>query len=355
MKLVTFQPDGSRAALFGAILESGFAISFSAIMQKRNRHTDRLDSMDAYLHHLPESEGEAREMLRYAAENEDQFTAHERFPLPEVRLLPPIPNIPALLDFGLSPRHLQNAAYRIIQREVKPPLRGLLQGIVRRKLQREYKQPNFRYYKCNHNAIIGDGDTINWPSFTSYLDIEPELGIVLGKDSRIAGYVIFNDCSARDVQLPDFLSLTGPARCKDFDHSKGIGPYLVTPDEAGDPLDLKVEVKIGERLRWKGSTSEYTAPPEKIVKELCSIFQPLPGTVLGMGTIPDCCAIETEEWLLPSDKIEITFDKLGTLTQFVPDHIEIREQSRWRTREDLPVLSSGRVLPEQPSACLPYE
>jgi 2-keto-4-pentenoate hydratase/2-oxohepta-3-ene-1,7-dioic acid hydratase in catechol pathway len=55
-----------------------------------------------------------------------------------------------------------------------------------------------------------------------------------------------------------------------------------------------------------------------------------------MGTIPDCCAIETEQWLLPSDRIQITFDKLGTLTQLVPDHVKITEPSRWEKRSDLP-------------------
>lgn len=138
------------------------------------------------------------------------------------------------------------------------------------------------------------------------------------------------------MQWPDFLALTGPTRCKDFDRSKGIGPFLATPDEIGNPLALDVDVRIGERLHWKGSTSEYSVHPAKVMEEILKVFTPLPGTIIGMGTIPDCCAIETEQWLLPSDRIQITFDKLGSLTQLVPDHVKITEPSRWEKRSDLP-------------------
>ena len=94
------------------------------------------------------------------------------------------------------------------------------------------------YYKCNHNAVIGDNDTIHWPAYSSYLDIEPELAIVTGNEVMpIAGYTIFNDSSARDVQFWEMVG-TGPARSKDFGHSKGLGPFIVTPDEIGDPLAL---------------------------------------------------------------------------------------------------------------------
>ncbi|MBJ8192204.1 fumarylacetoacetate hydrolase family protein, partial [Bacillus cereus] len=115
----------------------------------------------------------------------------------------------------------------------------------------------------------------------SYLDIEPELAFVTGKGNCIAGYVIFNDSTVRDVQWPDFQALTGPTRCKDFDRSKGIGPFLVTPDEIDNPLVLDVDVRIGERLHWKGSTSEYSAHPAKVMEEVLKVFTPLPGTIIG--------------------------------------------------------------------------
>ncbi|MEK5254829.1 fumarylacetoacetate hydrolase family protein [Paenibacillus sp. FSL F4-0125] len=115
-----------------------------------------------------------------------------------------------------------------------------------------------------------------------------------------------------------------------------IGPFLVTPDEIDNPLVLDVDVYIGERLHWKGSTSEYAAHPAKLMEEVLKVLTALPGTIIGMGTVPNCCAIETEQWLFPSDRIQITFYKLDTLTQLVHDHVKITEPSRCEKRSDLP-------------------
>ncbi|WP_260612168.1 fumarylacetoacetate hydrolase family protein [Paenibacillus popilliae] len=95
------------------------------------------------------------------------------------------------------------------------------------------------------------------------------------------------------------ITLNGWRRCKDFDRSKGIGPFLVTPDEIDNPLALDVDVRIGERLHWKGSTSEYSAHPAKVMEEVLKIFTPLPGTIIGMGTIPDCCAMRPNNGCCP--------------------------------------------------------
>ncbi|MDQ0174824.1 fumarylacetoacetate hydrolase family protein [Bacillus chungangensis] len=335
MKLVTFQTKNSTEMMFGFVFRQKYVISFHTMILKTGNPIHCLHNMNLYLHHLPMSHQYAEELYSYADDFFENINQDDIHCIHDVRLLPPIPSVPALLDFGLSPRHLKNSAINMVQKEYTWPLNVILKAFMARKLRGEHAKPNFRYYKCNHNAIIGNGDTIHWPSFTSYLDIEPELAIVIGKDSTIAGYTIFNDSSARDVQIADFLSLTGPAKSKDFNASKGIGPYLVTPDEIDDPLKLEVKVRIGNRLHWKGSTSEYTAHPLDVVDFVRSIFTPLPGTIIGMGTIPDCCAIETDEWLLPSDQIEISFSKLGTLTQYIPDCIEIKNKSRWPNRVDL--------------------
>ena len=336
MKLVTFHTKTSQKPLFGIVINEKFVVSFAAIMKKKGAFVDSLQSMDSYLKHLPASYSASKELMQYAVGNPHQFNENEIFPIAAVKLLPPVPNPAALIDFGLTPRHLRNAGVNLMQREYKGSEREELKRKISEKFQGDSNKVTFSYYKCNHNALIGDGATIHWPSYSSYLDIEPELAFVTGKGNCIAGYVIFNDSTARDVQWPDFQALTGPTRCKDFDYSKGIGPFLVTPDEIDDPLSLDVDVRIGERLHWKGSTSEYSVQPAKVMEKVLKVFTPLPGTIIGMGTIPDCCAIETEQWLLPSDRIQITFDKLGTLTQLVPDHVKITESSRWEKRSDFP-------------------
>ena len=62
------------------------------------------------------------------------------------------------------------------------------------------------YYKCNMNSIVGDGQTVPWPAYTSRLDIEPELAVVYGNEKQpVAGFCIFNDISARDIQATEFV------------------------------------------------------------------------------------------------------------------------------------------------------
>jgi 2-keto-4-pentenoate hydratase/2-oxohepta-3-ene-1,7-dioic acid hydratase in catechol pathway len=54
------------------------------------------------------------------------------------------------------------------------------------------------------NSIAGDGEIVLWPAYTSRLDIEPELAVVYGNQKQpVAGFCIFNDISARDVQATE--------------------------------------------------------------------------------------------------------------------------------------------------------
>ena len=65
------------------------------------------------------------------------------------------------------------------------------------------------FYKSNLNSVVGDNIEVPWPVYTSRLDIEPELGVVYGNPQQpVAGYCIFNDVSARDVQAPEILGVS---------------------------------------------------------------------------------------------------------------------------------------------------
>lgn len=332
MKLLNFQSASGGKLLFGVVIK-GHAVSFEVLAQKSGHETEKLADVYAYLQNLPASENEARELLRYGEAYLSSFHESEKYSLEKVRILPPLVQPSALLDFGLTPRHLGNSAATLVRHEF-----GVLGSLIAPVVQKRISASAARkmlYYKCNHNAVIGDNDTIHWPAYSSYLDIEPELAIITGNEATpIAGYTIFNDSSARDVQFPEMFGM-GPARSKDFSHSKGLGPFIVTPDEVGDPLDLKVKVKIGERFEWKGHTNEYSARPEKVIDYLKKIFHPLPGTVIGLGTIPDCTGLDNDLWLQPGEKIEITFDKLGILRQNTSNVLGKIEPSRWRNRQEL--------------------
>ena len=165
--------------------------------------------------------------------------------LDDVQLLPALPRPATILDCGLSPTHLRASSRTLLRHSLPAPLGTPLGWVLGRAASRS---ATIRFYKGNHHSVSGPGDEITWPDFTAYLDIEPELALVTGPEPQRhtdravpAGYIIYNDASARDVQLAEML-FTGPASSKDLDTGNGIGPYLVTPDELPDPLAVDVRV-----------------------------------------------------------------------------------------------------------------
>ncbi len=328
MKLVTYIEHGKNKIEFGVVVDR-LVYSFRELQEKTNKYCKELADIYSYLENLPQSREKAEELSEYAKDSGNGLDMNR------VKFLPPIPKPAALIDFALTPKHLYNSAMTMIEHEFSGLKKLVAKKLIKKKIDRSKINRTYPYYKCNQNSVIGDGDTTIWPSYTSYLDIEPELAFVTGNEKEpIAGYVIFNDFSARDVQMPelDELSLT---RSKDFSSGNGIGPFLVTADEVESPLNLSVNVKVGERFVWKGSTSEYIRDPLKVMEYLNTIWELVPGTIVGMGTIPGCCGLDNNQWILPGERIEITFDKLGTLNQNIPESLGKLEKSRWKSREDL--------------------
>jgi 2-keto-4-pentenoate hydratase/2-oxohepta-3-ene-1,7-dioic acid hydratase in catechol pathway len=340
MKLVTFRTEKSAVNQFGLVLNEKI-YSFNSLMKHfKHRHTC-LESIDAYLEDLPASYHLALELQDKILTGKNHVSSLRGLDPDRVMILPPVPKPAALLDFGLSPRHLINSACTLFRHELPWPVNYIAWSVVRRRLKK-IDTNRLLYYKGNHNELIGHGETTHWPSYTSYLDIEPELAFVTGKsnvrgqspENVVAGYCILNDFSARDVQFPEMIGL-GLARSKDFARGNGLGPVLVTPDEAGYPLSLAVTVSVGERYVWKGTTAEYAAAPGDIIRFLEGVFTLRAGTVIGMGTVPGCCGLDNDRWLWPGDRIDITFDKLGTLTQYIPADIGVLQNSRWTHRQEL--------------------
>jgi 2-keto-4-pentenoate hydratase/2-oxohepta-3-ene-1,7-dioic acid hydratase in catechol pathway len=340
VKLATFIAPGDSAPRLGAVLGDA-VVPFDALGQREGKAHAVLGDMLAYLQALPASEKLARELLAGAMERAGESGKPaarpdvESFPVADVRFLPAVPRPPALIDFGLTPRHLKNSAATMLRHEYGRLAGAVASLVVRRRIERMAASPVLLYYKGNHNEIIGDNDEAGWPAYTSYLDIEPELAVVAGTGARpIAGYLIFNDLSARDVQMPEMMG-TGPARSKDFARGNGLGPLLATPDEVPDPRALRVQVRVGDRFTWRGHTSEYTHTPEQAVAFLHTVFTPPPGTVIGLGTVPGCTGMDNDQWLYPGDRVEITFDALGTLRQPIPTRLPRLERSRWKNRPEL--------------------
>lgn len=341
MKLLNFISGGNATPHFGCVINES-AVPFDALQNRFGGRHQQLSDLNSYLQNFPVSEDLARELQKRGEKEFASLKPEEKFPLDKIKILPAIPYPPALFDFGLTPKHLRNSALTMMKYEMKWPLYWLAKLFIKAQYQRMKKRKNFIYYKGNHNSIIGDMDSPIWPQYSSYLDVEPELGIVVGKaplhmsqddlERSIAGYVIFNDFSARDIQFPEMREFLGPARSKDFEKGNGLGPFLVTTDEVGDPLNLDVTVKIGERYTWKGTTQDIIAHPQELIEHLTTFRSLLPGTVIGMGTIPGCCGLDRDEWLEPGNLVQITFGKLGTLRHPIPKNIGPPKPTRWKPR-----------------------
>ncbi|MBC8252540.1 MAG: fumarylacetoacetate hydrolase family protein [Ardenticatenia bacterium] len=175
-------------------------------------------------------------------------------------------------------------------------------------------------YKGNPDTVIGPEETILWPSFTDLLDYELEYGIYIGKEGKniprnraeeyIAGYTIFNDSSARDIQLQEMMGGLGPAKGKDT--CSVMGPCLVTPDEV-DPGNMRMIARInGEVWSDNNSGTSYWTWPQII--EFASMDETLyPGDFLGSGTVEKGCGAEVNRWLQPGDVIELEVESIGIL------------------------------------------
>ncbi len=341
MKIAMFSVSKDEEKKLGVVIGDN-VVSIKSLAKRFDRAQEAPADMTEYLEKHPQSETLVRDLVKSTESAPDALDNVEKCRLENAFFGPSVPKPAALFDFGLSPRHLKNSALTLIRREKKWPVANILSRIVRRRFGDLKQKPSFHYYKGNHHSIIGDMDLAHWPSLTSYLDIEPELAVVTGPvemgaagealEQSIAGYTIFNDFSARDVQWPEMISLLGPMRCKDFERGNALGPFLVTPDEVQNPLALNVNVTIGDRYSWKGTTAEYNAHPMDAAAHLAS-FRSLPaGTVIGLGTVPDCCGLDHDQWLHPGDHVTITFDQLGTLHQPIPQNIGPLETSRWTPR-----------------------
>jgi 2-keto-4-pentenoate hydratase/2-oxohepta-3-ene-1,7-dioic acid hydratase in catechol pathway len=335
MRLIRFTTADSPSPRFGVVVRD-HAVPFAALQEKARKSNPHLADSRAYLAHLPESEQAARDLLAWA---EQHGRESEGLPLDAVRLLEPV-EVAALFDFGLTPRHLKNSGETIGKYEKDDPQTApLLQAFARAVMAPKAKPPAgqpepLSYYKGNMNTIVGDGETVPWPAYTSRLDVEPELAVVYGnKEQPVAGFCIFNDVSARDVQATEFVG--GFCLTKDMARGNQLGPYLVTPDEVGDPYNLKVTVVVNGQVKYEGSTSEISHKAEDVFAWLGFIAPLKPGTVAGFGTIPDCTGCDHDDFIDPGAEIQITFERLGTLRCRFAEPTGKLLPSRWPVREPL--------------------
>ncbi|MDO7840786.1 fumarylacetoacetate hydrolase family protein [Sphingomonas immobilis] len=182
------------------------------------------------------------------------------------------------------------------------------------------------YYKGNPATVIGPDDDIRWPNFSEKLDYELEFGVIIGTRGsdipiekaldHVAGYVIFNDMSARETITYETGGNLGPAKGKDFDTGNVMGPWLVTRDEI-DPSDLALEARINGEVWSRGRSSDMRWSFAQIISFISQSETLHPGDFIGSGTCEKGCGAELDRWLKPGDVIELAVEGLGVLRNTV--------------------------------------
>jgi len=181
----------------------------------------------------------------------------------------------------------------------------------------------------NVDAIIGPDDAIVYPEhLTSELDYELELAVVIAKDGKhfdadeamnyVGGYLVFNDITARDIQRREMASGVF-SFCKAIDTFCPLGPWIVTPDEVGDPHDLSMELRVNGEPRQVSNMSRMSTT----VPEVIAHYSPLgfsAGDVLSLGTVAGVAGFSDDPaslYLKPGDVVEAEIERIGVLRNSV--------------------------------------
>lgn len=179
------------------------------------------------------------------------------------------------------------------------------------------------------NTLIGPNDDVQIPRGSIKTDWEIELGIVIGKrslylaneaeaEAAIAGYVMVNDVSEREWQLERSGQWSKGKSAPTFNPA---GPYLVTPDEVGDVMNLDMTLDIDGVRRQTGNTKKMVFGPAFLVHYLSQFLALEPGDLINTGTPPGVgLGMKPPTYLVGGEKMILNINKLGTQTQqVVPD------------------------------------
>ena len=213
-------------------------------------------------------------------------------------LLAPVPRPPRIRDYLTYEAHASGAGLQVPPAFAAMPI----------------------CYKCNVDTIIGPEQEIGWPAYSDQLDYELEVGFFVSKPGRnlsvkeaagaIAGVTIFNDVSARDIQLFEMSMNIGPSKGKDF--CTAMGPCITTMDEL-DEWDIELSALVNGELWSKGTTAsrKYSFAEVLAWASYCEDIQP--GEFLAIGTVGGGCGLELDRWIRPGDVVELSSPQLGTL------------------------------------------
>ena len=219
----------------------------------------------------------------------------ERLSLEEVTLRPVVPRPGKVVCMGLNYRpHVEEGVYEVPEYPV--------------------------LFSKFAETLVGAGQPVLIPPESDAVDYEGELAFVIGRDVRrasgdaalaaVGGYTAANDVTMRDYQYRTHQWLQG----KNWAGSTPLGPFLVTPDEVGDPhaLDISLELN-GERMQ-SANTSELIFDIPTIVATISEFVPLAPGDVVLTGT-PGGVGFRRDPPVLlrDGDRMVVEIERVGRL------------------------------------------
>ncbi len=177
-------------------------------------------------------------------------------------------------------------------------------------------------------SVIGPYDPIILPTSSSQIDYEAELVFVIGKEGKniakeeswdyVAGYMVMNDVTARDLQRNHQQWYKG----KGLDTFAPMGPHLVTREEISDPGNLKIASYLNGRKMQDSNTRNMIFGIPSIISSLSADMTLEVGDIVATGTPSGIGHTRNPPvYLKPNDVVEVTVEQIGTIRNVVSRHV----------------------------------
>ncbi|MEM3329969.1 MAG: fumarylacetoacetate hydrolase family protein [Saccharolobus sp.] len=276
------------------VIRKGYYISYAII----NNQIIRLDEdpIKALIRY-----SETKEVLGDKIVNLDYETLLNKFQINDIKITKPLDPL-EVWGSGIS---YEMARERYSEENVARIMGKTIYEVVYDAVRPEI------FFKATSNRCVGHGEAIIIRRDSEWTLPEPELAVVIDSNGKILGYTIMDDVSARDLEAQNPLYLP---QSKIYYGCCAFGPFIVTPDEVGNPYNLDIVLKIfrNNKIFYEGSVNT-TKMRRKIEEQIEYLLRdnPVPdGTILTTGTaiVPG-----RDKGLKDGDVVEISISKLGTL------------------------------------------
>lgn len=292
MKVAAYAgPDGKERV--GLVMEDGMLDLSMALFQYENarvrQHAPEMKTMLELIQHDLFSP----ELFQKALDYVEEQGIKEALTVADYRLLAPIRRPPAIYALG------RNYAEHARETGAEVPDEPIVFS----------KAPT---------AVIGPGSPVVYKSFLTRVDPEAELAVVLKKGGAnipeekasecIAGYTCLNDVTARDIQKNDLAKGWPWLRSKGVDTFCPMGPWIVTPDEMPDPLEVDITGRVNGKVRQKDNSRNMIFKIPYIISWISQYVTLYPGDVITTGTPEGIAPV------YPGDIMDVEIQGIGVLT-----------------------------------------